>query len=202
MTARGVAFTAPEDGDMRADIVGRRRLSHRLGISAEWAVADQEHGTEAVFVDGPGPAGAADGMVTTRAGLPLAVFTADCLGVVLQASRGVGVAHAGWRGLAAGVLESTMQLMESSAASPTRAHIGPSIGPCCFEVGREVARLFPRDVSVTTWGSTSVDLVGAALRRLEPLEVVVTGRCTACGGGLSHRRDRTARRMAAIGWLP
>lgn len=202
MSGRGVAFTAPEDGDMRSHPANRRRLSDRIGISADWAVVHQVHGSQAVRVTHPGPAGAADALVTTRPGLPAAVFTADCLGVVLQASRAVGVAHAGWRGLAGGVLESTMDLMGEVGARPTRAHIGPAIGPCCFEVGDEVAELFPHDNSTTAWGSPSVDLVGAAIRRLDGLEVEVVDRCTACGGGPSHRREGTDRRLAAIGWLP
>lgn len=202
MSDRGVAFTAPADGDMRADPDARRRVSDRLGIAREWATVHQVHGPEAVEVTHPGVAGRADGMVTTVPGLPAAVFTADCLGVVLHAPGAVGVMHAGWRGLAAGVVEATVERMEKAAARPVRADLGPAIGPCCFEVGEEVAELFDEDICETSWGSTSVDLVGAALRRLEGVDARAVRRCTSCQGGPSHRRDGTSRRIAAIGWLP
>lgn len=201
MSGSGVAFTAPADGDMRADPEARRRVSERLGIQPGWATVHQVHGTEVVRVTRPGPNGRADAMVTTVPGLAAAVFTADCLGVVLHGPGAVGVAHAGWRGLAAGVLESTAKQMQEAGARPQRAHLGPAIGPCCFEVGEEVAELFPDDLSETPGGSVSVDLVSAALRRLPGLETSVDRRCTACEGGPSHRRDGSRSRMAALGWL-
>lgn len=202
MSDRGVAFTAPADGDMRADPEARRRVSHRLGVAEDWATVHQVHGAEVVRATAPGANGPADGIVTTVVGLPVAVFTADCLGVVMHGPGVVGVAHAGWRGLAAGVLESTAGRMEQLGAGPRSADLGPAIGPCCFEVGDEVAETFPEDVAETTWGTLSVDLVGAAMRRLPGVDATVHGRCTACGGGPSHRRDGTESRMAAIGWLP
>lgn len=201
MSGWGVAFTAPADGDMRSDPDARRRVSDRLGIDARWATVEQVHGSDVVRVTRPGPSGRADGMVTTVPGLAAAAFTADCLGVVFHGPGAVGVAHAGWRGLAAGVLETTMKQMEELGAGPGHAALGPAIGPCCFEVGEEVAELFPDDLSETTGGSVSVDLVGAALRRLPGLKTAVDRRCTACAGGPSHRRDGTSQRMAAIGWL-
>lgn len=201
MNGRGVAFTAPADGDMRSDQGARRRVSDHLGIDARWATVEQVHGAEVVEVTRGGPHGQADGMVATVPGLAAAVFTADCLGVVLHGRGVVGVAHAGWRGLAAGVLESTMERMEELGARPDHAALGPAIGPCCFEVGAEVAELFPDDLSVTTGGRVSVDLVGAALRRLPGLEAAVNRRCTACEGGPSHRSEGTHRRLAAIGWM-
>lgn len=199
--AVGSAFTGPDDGDMRGDDGARRAVADRLGISPDWATLTQVHGGRALQVQRPGPAGEADGMVTTRPGVPLAVFTADCLGVVVAGSGGVGVAHAGWRGLAAGVLQATIELMDRVDAPPRTAAIGPAIGPCCFEVGEEVAELFPDHVSTTTWGTTSVDLAGAAAGILDGLEVTVASLCTACGGGFSHRATETSSRQAALGWL-
>lgn len=198
----GVAFTRPSEGDMRADREARRAAAARLGISERWATVEQVHGDDVVVVDRPGPAGKADAVVTTVPGLPLAVFTADCMGVVLTAPDVVGVAHAGWRGVAAGVLESAVEAMGEHGRGPVSAHIGPAIGPCCFEVGDEVASLFIGDARVTSWGTTSVDLASAARRRLGGIDVETDGRCTACGGGPSHRRDGTTQRLAAIGWLP
>jgi len=202
MTLDGVAFTSPTDGDARHDPEVRRRGSARLGIPDEWATVNQVHGPIAIEVDRPGEAGEGDALVTTVPNLPLAVFTADCLGVVLHGPGTVGVAHAGWRGLAAGVLDSTISLMEKAGAAPTRAEVGPGIGPCCFEVGDEVAEVFREDVSSTTWGTRSVDLRAAAARRLRGMDVWIDDRCTACGGGFSHRRTGTTARMAALGWVP
>lgn len=203
MTLAGVAFTWVEAGDMRSDPDARRREAGRLGIPDSWATARQVHGATAKVVEGPGDAGEADALVTVVPNLPVAVFVADCLGVVMVGPGTVGVAHAGWRGLAAGVLESTIEAMSDHGRPPEAAAIGPGIGPCCFEVGPEVAALFPGHVSETTWGTTSVDLIGATVARLgEALDVEVDGRCTACGGGLSHRRDGSQGRQAAIGWVP
>lgn len=197
----GSAFTGPADGDMRSDPASRRAVAGRLGISPEWATVTQVHGGEAVCVVHPGEAGEADGIVTTRTHLPLAVFTADCLGVVLAGPASVGVAHAGWRGLAAGVIQTTVELMTRVDGPVRSASLGPSIGPCCFEVGEEVAERFPDDVATTSWGTTSVDLAGAAARVLAGIEVSRHGRCTACGGGFSHRSNGTPARLAALGWL-
>lgn len=197
----GSAFTDAADGDMRAAPAARRAVSDRLGISPDWATVTQVHGADALYVEGPGTAGEADGLVTTRADLPLAVFTADCLGVVLAGPASVGVAHAGWRGLTAGVLEATVGLMERVDGRPRTAALGPSIGPCCFEVGDEVAELFPDDITTTSWGTTSVDLAGAAARILADIELSRDPRCTACRGGFSHRADGTPARLAALGWL-
>lgn len=202
MTAAvGRAFTQPEDGDMRADLDARARLSRKLGLAEEWATVDQVHGSNVVTAEGPGSAGPADAIVTVVPGLPVAVFTADCLGVVMAGPGTVGVAHAGWRRLAAGVLEATADRMAEIGSAPVEAWIGPAIGPCCFEVGDEVAARFEGDRSRTTWGTTSVDLVAAARRRLPGISVTADGRCTACGGGFSHRRDARPERMAALGWV-
>ena len=197
----GVAFTWVGEGDMRGDPAAHGRVSRQLGVGDAWATVEQVHGAEVATPTEPGAHGPADAVVVTRTGLPAAVFTADCLGVVLRGERGAGVAHAGWRGLAAGVIEATRSALERAGAPPTHAYIGPGIGPCCFEVGPEVAERFGPDVRRTTWGTPSVDLAGAAARRLTDLEVWEDGRCTMCEGGLSHRRTGDPARMAAIGWV-
>ena len=199
--APGVAFTWSDDGDVRSDAGCRRVIGENLGVGAEWATLDQVHGGSSRFVTGPGEAGPGDALVTTTPGLAVAVFTADCLGVVLHGADTVAVAHAGWRGLASGVIEGATARMAAKGSPPATAHIGPGIGPCCFEVGPEVAELFPEDVAHTTWGTTSVDLATAATRRLAGLEVWVDQRCTNCGGGFSHRRDASSHRMASLGWV-
>lgn len=202
MSPVGVAFSAAIDGDLK-DPTDRERFAAAVGIPAGWATANQVHGSDVVIVDGPGPVGDADGLVTGSRRLPIAMFTADCLGVVIHGADAVGVGHAGWRGLAAGVIESVAGAMPSH---PERAHIGPSIGPCCFEVGPEVVEAVGHP-SETSWGTRSVDLRAAAVARLRAispdLAVSIDDRCTRCGEDLhSHREDRTPHRMAAVGWLP
>lgn len=192
--APGVVFTTAVDGDMRHDRSARRRL----GLASEWATVDQVHGATVVAAHGPGNHGEADGLHTTKAGLPLAVFTADCLGIVLHGRGEVAVVHAGWRGVLAGVVETAVRSMNSVDS----VHVGPHIQACCFEVGTEVAAWFTGHITTTTWGTPSVDLADAVAARL-PVEPVVSGRCTRCGGdSFSHRRDGTTSRMAAIGWVP
>ena len=114
----------------------------------------------------------------------------------------VGVAHAGWRGAAAGILPAVVEAMTRVGGAPTRAVLGPHIGACCFEVGPEVVAEFPRAVALTSWGTTSVDLATALAGQLDGVPLHRTGGCTRCGAGwLSHRGDGTSARLAAIGWV-
>lgn len=203
MSAIGVAFSAAADGDLR-DPADRARFSRRLGIPADWAVAHQVHGRRVLTVVEPGSAGDGDALVTTVPDLPVAVFTADCLGVVAHGEGVVAVAHAGWRGLGAGVLEATVAAMADHGGPPEVVHVGPSIGPCCYEVGPEVVAAVGH-AATTTWGSPSVDLRAAAIERLGTVapvaEIRVDDRCTRCSGGLhSHRGSTTPHRLGAVGW--
>lgn len=200
---RGVAFSTAPDGDLRNDLAARHQVAGRLEIPQDWATVHQVHGGALIEADSPGGLGDADALYTSLRRLPLAVFTADCLAVAIEADRGVGVAHAGWRGVAAGVVENLRAAMEDAGWNLLRSAIGPGIGACCFEVGQEVAARFPGNTSTTTWGSTSVDLPAAVATRLEGLEIWHAQACTRCGDGFfSHRRDTTAARMAGIVWLP
>jgi YfiH family protein len=199
----GAAYSLAEDGDQRRDEAARATLSAGLGISSDWATVSQVHGALVVEVDRPGEAGEADALFTTRPGLPLAVFTADCLGVVIHGEGAVGVAHGGWRGLVAGVVRELRGAMEVAGHRPSLATFGPSIGPCCFEVGDEVAEVFAAHTAETTWGAVSVDLWRAAASDLVGLEVWQAEMCTFhVPGSFSARMHRTEARMAAIGWLP
>ncbi len=199
--ARGAAFTTAADGDMRHG--PRATVSHALGIPSEWATVHQVHGTSIVEVQRPGDAGEGDGLVTTRRAVPLAVFTADCVGMVIEGEGGVAVVHAGWRGMAGGIASRAVERMTEAAMAPARAFVGPMIGSCCFEVGPEVMSQFdPSTHRSTTWGTTSVDLAEAARHQLAGLDVWRAETCTRCGDdAYSHRRDGTSRRMATIAWL-
>ena len=199
---RGAAFTTASAGDMSSG--DPSAVSMRVGIRTEWATLRQVHGTDIIEVNRPGRAGTGDALTTVCRGLPLAVFTADCGGVVLEAPGAVAVVHAGWRGLAAGVVAETADYLELHfRGRVSRAALGPLIGPCCFEVGEEVASLFPGQEAMTLWKTRSVDL-GAAVRSQVPgASWWSADACTRCGDGwFSHRATGTHCRMAAIGWIP
>ena len=197
----GVAFSDAADGDIRNDLTARARLAVRLAIEPEWASVRQVHGSVVLKADAPGDVGEADAIWTDRRDLPVAVFTADCLGVALLSSGAVGVAHAGWRGAAAGVVAHLREQMSGEGHHPDRAAVGPGIGPCCFEVGPEVADRFDT-VSKTSWGTTSVDLAGSVAADLAGIEVWDSRACTHHGENwFSHRRDATKDRLATVAWL-
>jgi len=199
----GAAFSEASDGDLRNDPAARDEASRVMGISGSWSTVQQVHGSDVVYVDAPGDAGRADALWTTTHSLPLAVFTADCFGVVLHADDAVGVAPVGWRGADAGVVARLANEMKGEGHEPTRAEIGPGIGPCCFEVGPEVAARFPGHTTATTWDTTSVDLVSAIAGQLEAVVPWSVDGCTHHQDTwFSHRRDGTLRRLATIAWLP
>lgn len=158
----------------------------------------------------------ADAAVTSVPGTVLAILAADCLPVLFCADDAseVGAAHAGWRGLAGGVLEATVAAM---ATSPERliAWLGPAAGPQHYEVGAEVRDAFVSDDSgaenafiATRPDHWNVDLYALARRRLMQAGLAAE---RICGGGLctiseparfySHRRDRRTGRMASLVWL-
>ncbi len=198
----GVAFTEAIDGDIRNDSLARATLSETLGVVEEWATVRQVHGSEAVRASRGGEQGDADAIWTTVPGLPVAVFTADCFGVVLLASSAVGVAHAGWRGADSGVVGNLRRVMEDAGHPPNQAAVGPGIEGCCFEVGPEVAERFPEALATTTWGTTSVDLRQSLLMQLRGLKTWTAQRCTFHDTEFfSHRRDATLQRLATVGWL-
>lgn len=198
----GGAFSDASDGDLRGDDALRTDLARRLGIPNQWATLTQVHGSDVLEVDRPGDQGEADAMFTSVSALPLAIFTADCAGVVVQAPGAVGVAHAGWRGAANGVVAALVTGMRDAGFHPESAAIGPSLGPCCLEVGSEVSDRFEGFTAQTSWGSQSIDLVQAITSQLGGLNVWAADRCTLHEPGwFSHRRDRTLARMATIAWL-
>lgn len=199
----GVAFGHAADGDGRSLPAARRRVSRALGVTEEWAFLHQVHGRLVKRATVAGLLGDGDAVFTTTAGLPLALGTADCVPVAIEGPGGVGLAHAGWRGMAAGVVGALREAMEAAGLRPVRAAIGPAIGPCCYAVGPEVLRALRGHEAVTKSGAPSVDLVAAAAADLEGLAVWRWGECTFCGCGFhSYRRDHTRRRQVTVAWLP
>jgi polyphenol oxidase len=174
-----------------------------------------EHGARILRVDAPGIYGPADALATEAAGLILWITVADCYPLVLVGNGLRLLGHCGWRGVAAGLIEEMTSLLRSSQGdhSPIRAWIGPGIGSCCYPVGPEVARLFPRSVfppESLSAGSAPrrLDLQGEIHARLigcglEPERIAASGLCTSCQESrfFSHRRDGApSGRMAALCW--
>jgi polyphenol oxidase len=155
----------------------------------------QVHGAEVVvaYPSARGPAGRtreADGQWTEDEEATLAVLSADCVLVLAAGSTRLGVAHAGWRGIVAGVVENIVR--ETGA---DRVFLGPAIGPCCFEVGAEVTAEFKVRYPGAVTDERHVDLWSAsaeAARAAGAREVEASRLCTSCLDGLffSHRRDR------------
>jgi hypothetical protein len=178
----------------------RRRLLADLGLDpARLATASQVHGARVERVSAPVHVSECDALVSTAPGLAIAVAGADCIPILFTAPGAVAAAHAGWRGVVAGVAEAALEALTSAAgARPDRAtaHLGPCIRSCCFRVGPDVAARFPSDLVRESEGSTFVDLPGAARRRLiergmDPGSIFDTGACTSCEPSwyYSHRRD-------------
>jgi purine-nucleoside/S-methyl-5'-thioadenosine phosphorylase / adenosine deaminase len=200
---RGAAFGGAAEGDGRLDPTLRAALRASDGIPLEWAFATQVHGRSIVTAAEPGRHGEADALVTETPGLALTVATADCVPIVIEGDGVVAVVHAGWRGARAGIVDATLRAIGKTGHVAARAAIGPAIGPCCYEVGDEVAAEFPHHLSVTDWGTQSVDLVSFVRDRLGGLEVWSDGRCTRHDRSLlSFRRDRTKERQVSLGWIP
>jgi len=161
----------------------------------------------------------ADAAITQTPGRVLAILTADCLPVVIvdEAATILGAAHAGWRGLVGGVLESTLARMAQAAGgSPSwKAWIGPAIGPQAFEVGADVRDAFladdagnatcfvPRADVAGKWWADLPELAARRLRRAGVTQVELSGRCTVSEPEryFSYRRDGKTGRIATLAWL-
>jgi polyphenol oxidase len=207
-TRRGGTSTGPYaalDLSLREgeDVARNRELAgEAIGIApAAWAQGRQVHGTR-VVVNGP-TLEEADGQVVTGGGRAAIVLVADCLPVALLGGDGaVGMVHAGWRGLACGVIAEGVGAVRAAAGAgdgPLVGVIGPGIGPCCYAVGDEVRAAF---------GTTeaTLDLKAIARGQLAAAgvdDVLDSGLCTACDPErfFSHRRDRgVTGRQAGYAW--
>ncbi|HEV8249927.1 MAG TPA: polyphenol oxidase family protein [Gaiellaceae bacterium] len=176
----------------------RRRLAAAAGADParlSWPL--QVHGAAVVRANGRGAE--ADAIWTDEPGVGLVVVTADCLPIALvrtAGTPGVCLVHAGWRGLAAGLVDAAVTALGGRVA----AVVGPGIGPCCYEVGPEVAERFGER-------GRTLDLRGVAeraLRRAGVEEVEHVDLCTACDEErfFSHRRDRgLTGRQGALAYI-
>ena len=187
----------------------REKLVLRLPAAPQWLC--QVHGTQVVthsLASGEGLE--ADGLVSSSPAQVCAVLTADCLPVLLcnRSGNRVAAAHAGWRGLAQGVLQATVRQMKEAPAE-IMAWLGPAIGPGVYEVGEDVRQAFAQEHGICFKKDGErwlLDLYGVARRILTQLGI------TAVYGGFfctfsdserffSYRRDGVTGRMASVIWL-
>jgi len=220
-------------GDSPAAVCeNRSRVRKQASLPSEPVWLDQVHGTSVVEVDSAStpriaspeqllqsPRPRADAAVTRSVGVVCAIQVADCLPVLLAARDGsvVGAAHAGWRGLAGGVLAATVRAMRVSADRVV-AWLGPSIGPEHFEVGDDVVAAFLDTARTGQRAATEAAFVRKAngkwlcdLYALARLRLAASGVSQVTGGGwctvadaerfFSYRRDGQTGRMAALIWL-
>lgn len=157
----------------------------------------------------PGECGEGDALFADEAGLTLSVVTADCVPILLSGTRSLAAIHAGWRGIAAGIVPATLERMKGRPGEWT-AWVGPAIGACCYEVGEEVAERVvaasgPEVAVFGPAGRPHLDLPQAARLQLAAAgvaEVIVLPRCTRCDGETlwSYRREgkRAGRNLAFI----
>jgi len=214
---RGVhtLVTTRSFGDMRKGGEGRAHLRSLVPAEPRWLT--QVHGIEVLDLDAASaaaPEPPADAAITRRRGTPCAALVADCMPVLFASRAGdlIGVAHAGWRGLAAGVIEATLEAMNLPAGE-VLAWLGPAIGARAYEVGAEVYDAFvARDPAAQAAflpsrpGHWRLDLYAIARQRLSARGVRQVWGGDFCTHGepgrfFSWRREHTPERMAAVIWL-
>ena len=202
-------------GDMRKGALGRERLRALLPAEPLWL--HQVHGTrvhDAHLARASSATLEGDSFVLREPGPVCAIQAADCMPVLLASDGGeaVGLAHAGWRGLSAGVIEATLQAMD---IPPPRviAWLGPAIGPRVYEVGNDVRDAFvggDADAAAAFVATRPdhwlLDLYAIARQRLARAGITRVFGGTLCTYSdraqfFSFRRDRTSERMAALAWL-
>ncbi len=203
--------------EVAAVSANRAKLVADLQLPSEPAWLDQVHSNKVLSLDESVAAGftvQADASVTTEKGVVCVVMTADCLPVFFCDNAGteVAVAHAGWRGLHAGIITNTVKTMQASVAD-IQVSLGPAIGPKSFEVGEEVFQSFvtKNSLNETAFVATKKDHYLCDIYRLARIELQSLGVDKISGGGhctysdsyrfYSYRRQQTTGRMASLIWL-
>ncbi|AZD04552.1 peptidoglycan editing factor PgeF [Pseudomonas chlororaphis] len=199
------------DDNPEAVAENRRRLTDRFSIKPAWL--KQVHGIDVVEAD-PSVVATADASWTATPGIACSAMTADCLPALFcdRAGTRVAAAHAGWRGLAAGVLEATLDSLKV-APEDVLVWLGPAIGPQAFEVGPEVRDAFVRHLPQTEQAFVASHNPGklmADIYMLARLRLAACGVTAVYGGGFctvsdprfySYRRSPRTGRFASLIWL-
>lgn len=208
----GHTYTTVAQGDLAVDgEPGALAARRRAVVDLPWTWVRQVHGAGVVTVTAPGEhAGAsADAIVTAAPGAAVAVQTADCGSILLAGDGAVGVVHAGWRGLEAGVIAAAAVAMAELGAPPTAAVLGPVIRPRCYEFddparSRLAERFGPAVAATTGWGTPALDLAAGITAACAELGLTLDdgGTCTACSPvHWSYRARGDAARQALVAWI-
>jgi len=148
----------------------------------------------------PGAREVGDAVITNVKGLEIGVKTADCVPIILIGEEWVGAIHAGWRGLASGIIQKTVEEMKREEVRDLTAFVFPSARSCCYEVGEEFVSIFGRNL-INRNGKLFFDTQAEAVAQLRESgvrDIIVWGACTVCTPYLpSYRRDKTSRRLTA-----
>lgn len=187
-------------GDDLAHVEENRRIAcELLGLDATRLAFNRQVHSPTVYQARSGARGqAGDGLWSNEPGLPMLAMSADCLPVAVartDGERALAVVHAGWRGLGEGVLAAAVE----AVGGETAAIVGPAVGPCCYEVGREVSELFDDDLTVDRkldlWTAAERALHRAGVSRVERVDL-----CTQCNPDLffSHRRNGRERGVQGL----
>lgn len=201
-----------------AATVKRNRARLRAELPQDPCWLQQVHGTNVVDAALAGKLVQADATVSTQYGVVCCVLVADCLPVLLADAqgRGVAVAHAGWRGLAGGVIQNTVRALRRAIDDEQAriiAYLGPAIGPTQFEVGPEVLQAMEQQLPQAQTGfcaggkgkfhANLFTLARLALMQVQVVDVYGGGLCTASDPRrfYSFRRDKVTGRHAALVWL-
>ncbi len=206
-----IASTTVADGDFAVSKPGDRLAERRRAIvDLPWTWIRQVHGDGVVVVDCPGGGAGetADAVVTDVSGAAIAVTTADCSPVVFVGTTAIGVAHAGWKGLMAGVVASTATALEALGAEPVATFLGPCIQPAAYEFGvadlAAMTERFGADVAGHTTSSTpALDMtmaVGAACAEVG-WPVPDRPACTSGADFFSHRTRGDGGRHTTVAWI-
>jgi len=215
------SVTERSDGDVHPERVSaetlRRRQVELTGVP--WVMVDEVHGIDVVLVDDLGSgwsplAAVGDVLLAERSDVPIAVWAADCAPVALFGANGTSrvVAHAGWRGLAGGVLDVAVDALESTGTTVAAAVLGPCLHGCCNEFGlNDLERVAGgvgaerSDVASTTaWGTHGLDVPAAVAAGLARRGIALdrTGACTGCDHRFhSHRCRVEPERHALVAWF-
>jgi YfiH family protein len=188
-------------GDDPERVEANRRIAcEALGVDGRHLSFNRQVHSPIVHRAEPGRRGLpGDGLWTDRPGIPVLAMSADCLPIAVAATDGprrLAVLHAGWRGLSEGVVGAGVAALGDG---PKAAVIGPAIGPCCYEVGPEVAQLFDADLTtdgrLDLWSAAERALLDAGVERVDRVDV-----CTRDHPELyfSHRRDGLARGVQGV----
>ncbi|NUR78084.1 MAG: laccase domain-containing protein, partial [Thermoleophilia bacterium] len=191
-------------GDAADRVEANRRIAcEALGLPYERLAFNRQVHSPTVHRASPAGRGQpGDGLWSDEPRLPMLAMSADCLPIAIARTdgpRALAVLHAGWRGLAEGVVAAGVKALSVDSTQTLAAVVGPAIGPCCYEVGPEVAGLFDDDLTtgrrLDLWGAGERALRAAGVDRVDRIEL-----CTRDHPDLffSHRRDGRARGVQGV----